>query len=148
MTANVEQFEYFIFLRDSKYADPSIQILAQKIREAIAGSTPEELSRGEWHLPFVSKEEKQLKDATSISVARCARISYDNFNGYRSTLEQDVELANKLQVSQHWSCFEHQATPIFSLDQITHCDIKGRRFSGNFQNWQQYRQLVTQWNRY
>lgn len=52
-----------------------------------------------------------------ISAARCARVSYNNFEGKRSSPVEDLKLFAKLIVSQpiHASPLEHQATPDWML---------------------------------
>jgi hypothetical protein len=49
----------------------------------------------------------------AISAARCARVSYNNFEGRRSEIEEDIGLFDKLVGSRpvHASPTEHQGTP-------------------------------------
>jgi len=101
-----------------------MRALAEAMWEAREGSTPRALQPGEWHLPFVTDEDRLAVDQVhvsmktkanalkKISVARCARVSYESFEtGRRSTVEEDLPLYEKLRTSGHWSPFEHQATP-------------------------------------
>ena len=146
MTANIEQFYYFLGLRNAPGADPAIQELARKIKYAIEGSEPQELKPGQWHLPFVLEEEIHSEHNCKLSVARCARISYNNFSGEFNPLK-DIELADDLLTNKHFSCFEHQATPMGEEGWCaTHYDTENRRWSGNFCEWTQYRQTIASWN--
>jgi thymidylate synthase ThyX len=150
LTANEEQFKYFIFLRKSEHADPAIQELATKVEKAIANSKPKLLDPGQWHLPFVQEEEERdTSEAIKLSVARCARISYNNHDKSEPNILLDIKLHDRLLADRHMSCFEHQATPMGFLPKgLTHTDTRRRRWSGNFRGWVQYRQLVNMWNKY
>lgn len=57
-----------------------------------------------------------------ISTARCARISYDNFEG-KDDYEADLKLFNRLKQSEHWSPFEHVAKCM--TDEEYNIHIKG-----------------------
>ena len=82
-----------------------------------------------------------------ISVARCARLSYNTFDG-EINYEKDIKLHDQLLGSKHLSPFEHvckMPTPkeISGLGNgFTHVDYKGDMWSGNFKGWIQYRQLL------
>lgn len=105
------EFSNFFELRDHKDAQPEIRELAQKMRDEYENSNPQFLYPGQWHIPFgdnipdISPEER-LK----ISVARCARVSYFNFEG-NDDIEADYKLFDKLLSSKplHASPAEHQA---------------------------------------
>lgn len=149
MTANKEQFDYFFGLRLSEHADPAIQELAFRMKEAIDASEPKELQLGAWHLPYV--EELYHPSSAKLSVARCARVSYLNHDQTEPDAEKDLALYEQLLNHKHLSCFEHVATPMknrFDTFDVgtTHIDARGRCWSGNFVNWTQYRQLVANWN--
>lgn len=85
----------------------------------------------------VIKDEDQLKIfdiqntrmeyAFKISTARCARVSYLNFEG-KDDYNADLELHDRLAAMGHWSPFEHCASP----------DLTST-FSGNFKGFIQYR---------
>ena len=115
------QWSNFLALRDHPDAEPHIQILAKRIREALDGAQVEILNPGVWHLPFVSPEEhfeyttEQLK---ILSVARCASTSYKTVDGFDMTLERASEIYEKLigQSPMHASPFEHQAQADNGLD--------------------------------
>lgn len=151
MTANKEQFDYFFSLRDSEYADPAIQELARKMKEAIENSIPQKLEAGEWHLPYIREAERSNVNAKFYSVARCARVSYLNHDQTDPVPEKDIALYNRLLKQKHLSCFEHVARPLTKEDHatktgITHVDSKYRCWSGNFCGWVQFRQLIAPWN--
>ena len=138
----------FMHLRDHKDAQPEIKELARVIKKAISESKGTYLETDEWHLPYVSKEEQDdlftttfgpteeiWKYLREISAARCARLSYNNFDG---TVDQskDVLLFDKLAGSTpiHASPLEHQARP-----DPWHLDA---HLWGNFNKWVQHRKMV------
>ncbi len=130
-------FDNFFHLRIHPDAQPEIQELARKMKEAIDASTPKELKYGEWHLPYVSDEEKKSFSEDIIlkmSTARCARVSYNNHNGVKPYIMEDMVLYHRLVGSQpiHASPAEHQATPGYNSE----------TYYKNFKGWIQYRDAV------
>lgn len=106
------QWTNFLALRDHPDAEPHIQMLAREIRQALEGADVQELRPGEWHLPFVSPNERtNLDDAIKLSVARCASTSFRTVDGFDMTLDRAVEIYEKLRSSKpiHASPFEHVA---------------------------------------
>ncbi len=84
--------------------------------------------------------------AKIISASCCAQVSYRKSD---DSYEKALVIFDKLINSKpcHASPVEHQATPIFEQrkgwnDGITHVDRKGNYWSGNFQGWIQFRQLI------
>ena len=159
ITGNREQFEYFLKLRESPSADPAIQDLASKIREAITVSEPTELSIGQWHLPYVTQDERQTlteRNAVVVSVARCARVSYSNHDSTESNFAKDELLYDMLRTNKHMTPFEHQATPMVHTKSYspsmgfgpgsTHIDTHFRVWSANFRGFNQHRQMLEDWN--
>lgn len=138
MTTIVTSTEWgnFFALRAHPDAQPEFQELAYKMLDAYLDNIPLHTGYGEWHLPFVTAEElaqhTEWWNAVKICVARCARISYVNFE--ESTFEKDVALHDRLMQSGHWSPFEHAATPI-EISEVSLQDC----WSGNFFGWRQYR---------
>lgn len=141
MTAT--EWDNFFLLRNHKDAQPEIQVLASSMQVAMDMSRPETLMLGEWHLPYVSKEEiveqkhrGTFNNLQKMSAARCARVSYMKHDGQRPTLEEDIKLYERLVISEppHMSPIEHQATP---ADDINY-------WSGNFSGWIQYRKQFEQ----
>jgi thymidylate synthase ThyX len=124
----------FFNLRAHKDAQPEFQVLAFKMLEAYVGSTPRELEPGQWHLPFADKYVPEGLDVLSllkIVAARCARISYLNFEGDLDH-DKDYVLHDDLKDNGHMSPFEHalQAAE----------DATSR--SGNVLGYIQYRKLI------
>ena len=121
------EFDNFFKLRAHPQAQNEINELAVAMRNAMADSTPKQLKGGEWHIPFGDNligvnEEDKIKIAT----ARCARISYGNFEG-KDDYEADIKLYETLSKSGHYSPFEHCAQ-VMTKDQYvkySHSFIKG-----------------------
>lgn len=137
-------FGNFFALRAHPDAQPEFQALAYKMLEAYNASTPKELIAGQWHIPFgdnMDEERIRLlseKTQTSanevklmIAVARCARISYFNYEG-KDDYEKDISTCEKLfgSVPRHLSPAEHVAMCINLNQQY-----------GNFFGWKQYRKF-------
>lgn len=143
--ASATEWENFFLQRCHKHAQPEIQALADAmLRQYVGGSDPLQLDDGEWHLPFVKVEERDLFSAVQLrylSVARCARVSYLNFDG-NSEPEKDIALFCKLEQSGHWSPFEHVAQAMRESD-------SGINFEdyGNFRGWKQLRKFYATENR-
>lgn len=138
------EWDDFFKLRDHEDADPTIHKLASMMKREMELSTPKLLKRDEWHLPYVSEEEKAQfasKVLCNVSAARCARVSYSNHDGTNPVIAGDLELATKLKESGHMSPFEHQATPLTGSG-VTHYDTTGDCWSGNFREWTQYRHVI------
>lgn len=131
--ASATEWENFWYLRDHVDADPQIHAIASLGRKLYQESTPELLTDGQWHMPFVRKEEKGEAEGDinfwkGISTGRCARVSYETHDGSRS-LEADIRLYDRL-VSDppHLSPAEHVA-----------CPQAADKWSGNFQGFFQHR---------
>jgi hypothetical protein len=126
----------FFALRTHKDAHPAFQKVARWMYVQYKRSVPERLNYGEWHLPFIDDSDRnffKLSELKMISVARCARLSYNTFDGVRDAAK-DFELYDKLAggFPKHMSPFGHQGTP----QRIEH-------WSGNFFGWDQYRKQIT-----
>ena len=145
------EWDNFFTLRRHWAADPTVAALAEALWTAQQASTPNLLRPGQWHLPFVRDQDwntltddyKPFRTMIQISVARCARISYQsNATGKDSTTTEDLILAAKLLNSQpmHASPAEHQATPD-QWDEEDHIWRDGDRH-GNFKGWVQYRKTL------
>lgn len=132
----------FFALRHHHMAQPEIKILAEKMWQAMNQSVPKKLHIGEWHTPYWTGLADELavssyEDpaiALKISVARCARVSYNKHDGTPATVEEDLKLYDRLLGSQpiHASPAEHQAMAIGD---------KTVR-SGNLRGWVQYRKTL------
>lgn len=113
------EWDNFFELRDHPAAQPEMQALARAMRGAINTSTPRTVQAGEWHLPYVTADERndafwleRQLGLAAISAARCARVSYMNHDGTLPNIERDRELARTLFSSRHMSPFEHAAKPL------------------------------------
>lgn len=156
------EFENFFALRAHKDTQPEFQDLAYKMLDIYQLSEPNKLKAGEWHIPFGDNMNEQrlvdcdafaketegmalglgdgYKDYISlfkrkIATARCARISYLNFDG-KDDYNKDIELHDILAKSGHWSPFEHSAMALSTSE-----------YSGNFKGWKQYRKTFNEENR-
>lgn len=106
----------FFDLRDHKDAQPEIKELARCMKQAMRESTPTLLSAGQWHLPYITKEERvkfhnDQVFLAKLSAARCARVSYLKHDGSEPNIDEDLALFNKLIMAKpsHSSPAEHQA---------------------------------------
>lgn len=154
------QWENWFGLRDHEAAEPTIQALARAMKIAMDTSTPTKLQHGEWHLPYVLDEDREivmeflttkecphglplLEILKRMSAARCARVSYNNFKGLKPKVSSDLSLFEKLVGSQpvHASPTEHQASPDILLG------FKSGRWNtperhGNLTGWLQFRKFI------
>lgn len=140
----------FFALRAHPAAEIHIADLAHKMLDAYNASTPKSLRSGEWHIPFGESFDQEriikLRDSlpegnteehikVMIATARCARVSYLNFEG-KDDYNADFKLYNELSTMGHWSPFEHcaQAAPQSSV-------------IGNFVGFRQLRKFFDQENK-
>jgi hypothetical protein len=149
VVATATDLDNFFALRCHEAAQPEIHALADQMYELYKNGFPIPLYDGQWHLPFVRNDELQkldwhmapnldeflrIEDLLKMSVARCARVSYLNHDGTKSTKEQDFALYDRLVGAApiHASPAEHQAMAV--------SDSSVR--SGNFRGWIQYRKTL------
>lgn len=173
------EFENFFALRADKNAEIHIQDLAEKMLIEYNNSEPKLLNQYEWHIPFGDKmEELRLNDLyhklmveskednntineyinqlkIKIAIARCARVSYNNFDG-NDDYEADIKLFNMLKKNGHYSPFEHCARAmskdeydfyIGNSHETEEESIHEYGWSGNFRGFIQYRKLLENENR-
>lgn len=117
--------------RISPLSQPQFKTISLMIYRAMQASVPTLVEVGGWHLPYISDDERESlseKESIEVSVARCARVSYLTQEGKRD-IDEDMNLYKRLESGNHWSPFEHVATP--------HLD-DGMRTS-NFIGWEQLR---------
>lgn len=161
------EFENFFWLRNHEDAQPEIKRLAEVMLEAKEKSEAKLLRPGDWHVPYYADgcwyqsgkpeiDSQSLKDALAISSSCCAQVSYRALD---DSLEKAQMIYKKLVESEpvHASCLEHQATPMeipecdYWTDAIwealcqegtTHMDANQKIWSGNFESWIQYRQII------
>lgn len=144
-------FKNWFELRAHPDAQPEIQALAIEMQKAIAESIPHELDVGEWHLPYVTLDERNDRFFKNnpellrqVSAARCCRVSYLKHDGSAASISDDLALCEKLVGAKplHASPFEHQATP-----DIVEPGEFGDKWAfpemhGNFTGWIQYRKQI------
>jgi thymidylate synthase ThyX len=138
-------WDNFFGLRCSPLAQPEIRAAAELMQTALTESTPVERRgtnctiidhyRQDWHLPYISDEEREflsLDMQKIISVARCARVS-SLHAGDHNDYEQDVRLYTQLVSAEpmHASPLEHVALP---------CDVSYHN-RANFSGWHQMRHM-------
>lgn len=155
-------WDNFFALRAHPQAEIHIADLAHKMLDVYNASQPKLLRDGEWHIPFGDTfdadrilstalkvagvppyseicEDDWVKECEKVMVkiatARCARVSYLNFEG-KDDYEADLKLHDMLSESGHWSPFEHcaVATPY-------------TQYEGNFIGFKQYRKHFSQENK-
>ena len=154
-------------------ADIHMMFLAEAIYDAINESIPKELKEGEWHIPYGEEFNKQelqkivgtkdndinhenmLPTILKISVARCARLSYQTL-GDNPVIdyEKDLQLYDILSKSGHWSPFEHVAKVMtndeyhswckgkIKVDTVEAITIDNLGWCRNFKGFIQYRELI------
>lgn len=127
------EYKNFFDLRCSKFAQPEIRLIAERMRLQRNASSPK---MRVIHLPFFSEEEwnetnLNTEEAIKVSVARCARVSY--LNHYKDIdYMADFDLYDKLLSSRHMGPFEHVAF----ADEDEYAPHR------NFIGWEQQRERV------
>jgi thymidylate synthase ThyX len=118
------EWDNFFKLRLAENAQPEIQAAARLMFDAKAASDPNPVALGDWHLPLVQNDERELPIETlkKVSAARCARVSYLTHDGKRD-IEKDIELCERLWHDRHLSPFEHVASP--AGDSSFHANFRG-----------------------
>lgn len=97
----------------------SIQDIAEAMYDALLESKPTMVGFDNWHIPFGDTFDDERLNALSeekgipkqmlkvmIATARCARVSYLNFEG-KDDYHKDLILFEQLRKDGHWSPFEH-----------------------------------------
>nr|DAS96656.1 MAG TPA: thymidylate synthase, flavin-dependent [Caudoviricetes sp.] len=135
------EWDNFFELRLAHDSQPEMQELATVMKQAIDASMP---TSTPFHLPYIRKEEvlewpaiNNLSERyeewflffSDVSAARCARVSYRNHDNTDCVIEKDIQLADTLRKSKHFTPFEHQAIWIGETAQNT----------ANFRGWQSRR---------
>lgn len=146
------ELENFFALRFHGDAEIHIAKLAEVMLDVYNKSEPKYLKAGEWHIPFGDSFDTERLTALAtekfmghdicnpdweaalkrkIAVARCARISYLNFEG-KDDYVADVKLCERLFANnpKHLSPTEHVAQA-----------QDNSNASGNFRGFTQYRKL-------
>lgn len=157
------EWDNWFELRDHPDAQPEIAELARQMRKAMEASTPKRLNAGEWHLPYITQEDRMrcmsaaatmdgvppIELQRRVSAARCARVSYKTFDGGTPTVEADLKLFDKLAAGRplHASPLEHQAMALHGSGGVKHPaggepiwhESSIRYYQRNFRGWLQYR---------
>jgi hypothetical protein len=165
--ATATEWQNFFNLRDHADAQPEIAVLAKSMHEAMLVSQPTLLNSNEWHLPYIERSrdlkgvmiystesdgEIDLETAKIISASCCAQVSYRKAD---TSLEKAMRVFSMLNINTpdtipHFSPLEHQATPMSEITGftggVTHMDKRAKFWSGNFQGWNQHRQIVMNLN--
>lgn len=131
------EWDNYFELRLHRDAQPEIRVLSEHMKVAMDYSTPKETPYREWHLPYITDEDREqldVADLLKVSTARCARVSYLTHDARRPDPAEDLRLYERLigSVPLHASPCEHQASPAVMEDD---------RFA-NFKGWIQYRGIV------
>lgn len=157
------EWENFFALRAHDDAEIHIQELAYRMLDEYNAHSPKQLKAGEWHIPFGDKinierigmipattgiyQEDIQEYLVKIATARCARVSYLNFEG-KDDYNEDIKLHNRLLESGHMSPFEHCAKTMTDVqyDEL-HTHFYGesraqRGWCGNFRGFIQYRKML------
>ena len=152
------EWSNFFALRRHKDAEPHINLLANRMFDAMAASEPNELQPRHWHTPYVADNDKDIWDyslkhdldlqdvAIKCSVARCARVSYLTHEGKRPVVADDLSLYDRLIGGEvlHASPTEHQAKPDRRIKGSKPYEKVWEEPSehGNFVGWRQYRKTI------
>ena len=145
------EYDNFFKLRAHPDAQPEFQNLAYKMKALYETNKPVQLKAGERHVPFGTDfDDKRVSELINtdnltlgefleakseikrkIAIARCARVSYLNYEG-KDDYAADVKLCDRLfgSVPRHLSPTEHVAQALDSTE-----------FVGNFKGFKQYRKF-------
>lgn len=129
-------WDNFFNLRLAHDSQPEMQELARKMKKVMDDSEPVERV---YHLPYITEVEAVeyvYVDASMLSAARCARVSYLNHDQSEPNVDKDFELAHKLKEAKHMTPFGHQLTAAEPT----------KRFA-NFQGWYSRRYEFEHWNK-
>lgn len=160
-----ELTNFFNLRTENVVVMPELEYLALKMQKAYNESEPMYLGTGEWHLPYVTKEDLEKYDiqtCVKISASCCAQVSYRKLD---TSVEKALDVYEKLVNSGtlHGSPFEHQLK-VYNPDEIgiifdefgalievpdgiTHTVFNTgfeaqSYFSGNIRGFVQFRQLL------
>lgn len=148
------EFDNWFSLRAHPDAQPEIQELAMQMGDVMYRNEPKILEFGEWHLPYVTEEERNdgffkanpdnAELLRKISAARCCRVSYLKHDGNAASIADDIDLCDRLAGSKpiHASPFEHQATPDLYLRRGATGYWLKPALHGNFIGWIQNRKEI------
>jgi len=164
LVLSTTNWKNFLALRDHSAAQQEMQDLAFCIQTELNMSTPKLLQPGEWHMPYISEEDRDevklmhgddnkacLNDLRRISTARIARVSIAPFDGnaaYEAEFARFKLLVGSMPV--HASPSESVATPDVWVPEDLRADgigFEGGYWQhpekhGNLKGWCQYRKYL------
>lgn len=125
------KYDNWFTLRDHKDAQPEIRELAIQMRKEMRNSDPRYLEWGEWHLPYVTDQDRAMHPVhvlIKISTTACAQVSYRVLDTSIQKVDKVFDMLINADII-HASPFEHPARATKSGG------------SGNFTGtkWKQYR---------
>jgi len=132
------EWNNFYGLRTDSHAEPHIQIVAGRMLEAHKASVPSKIDYNDWHLPYVTEDDKHkysMDLLVKMAVARCARNSYQTQSDQKA-VDDEIRIYNQLISNGHASPLEHPARP------MTPDELSESEFNGNFRGWWQHRSDV------
>lgn len=123
VTATREAYEGFFLLRSHYAAQPEIKALSDAMKASIEGSTPNDLSYGGYHLPYVDNDlilnihgkRRNISNLVKVSTSCNAQVSYRVLD---DSLEKAVKIYEMLNLPKngvypedppHFSPTEHVA---------------------------------------
>lgn len=140
----------FFALRTHQDASPEFRLIARMMYLKYLESTPRRVHYGEWHLPFIRDTDwrevnQRLEDGMSEwstygalrrwSAARCARVSYSNHEGVRSTADDEAMYTRLTdRIPKHVSPLDHPCTPVSVTSSM--------KVTGHLQGWQPLRKHI------
>lgn len=143
--ATINDYHNFFLQRAHKDAQPEFMVLAYRMLAKFLKSEPVFRQWGEWHIPFGDRipDVYSQADQLRIATARCARVSYNTFDGEIDP-QKDFQLHDMLLANNHWSPFEHcaMAQESLAIDEVT--GAANFVDQGNFRGWTQYRKTFAQ----
>lgn len=113
-------WENFDALRIHPSARAEMRRIATMMRDARNASTPRRLAAGEWHLPYVSENERAVMGGDvlrNVSASRCARVSILKHDDARY-VEMELDKARKLKSDGHMSPFDHPAMALATSERV------------------------------
>ena len=155
----------FFGLRRHKDAQPEIKLVADLWHEALEQTPAKLIKQGDWHLPYIAEADWQnaerylqhgritrdmpsraevINVLVAMSAARCARVSYLTHDGNLPTVEQDLQLYQRLVGAKplHASPTEHQATPDWLESGMLAEGWQNPQEHGNLIGWRQFRKML------
>ncbi len=147
------EWDNFFALRCHKDAHPAFQRIARMMFLELRKSIPDKLAWGQWHLPFVPREQALsliwkpalesnvpylLPDLLKFSMARCGWLSYENHDK-DGTPEQMLRTFDRFVSGDlmHGSVAEHQGTP-----EGPFMKLLTDPYRSNLRGWIQARKLI------